>query len=829
MKTAFRKNFVLRILAITCFTFPSLVTQCQTVTFDWAKRFGSPGLEFGISLVIDSNKYVLSAGHFHNTIDFDPGAGVFNLTAVSYNDMYILKTDTAGNFIWAKQIGGPGLSGVFLNLMTADAVGNLYFSGTFQSTVDFDPGPGIHNVTAINGVNTFILKLDRDGNFIWVKTLVTNGNPEISVNDPNDVVIIGEFTGTVDFDPGPGTYNANTGSALIDDIYVLKLDMNGNFVWMKQLHGNAQNTVGVAPVRMDPAKNIYIAGTFTQTIDFDPGTNTTNLTSAGLTDMFILKLDKDGNFVWVKQVGGTGDDGAAVMELDLTNNICIAGSFAGATDFDSGSGSYILTAPATNPNTFILKLDINGNFIFARQFVSSDQHTFVTSMALDWNNDIYLHGNYGGVLGSFTDFDPGPGTFFLYNGSIFITKLNSAGNFQWAKPLISTGSFAIYISDIKTDILKNVYSLGSFYGTVDFDPDPPVYPLTSVGNTDIYLHKMSQCRNTLNTIAASSCSNYTLNGITYTSSGTYYQMLPNAVGCDSIIALNLTILKVSTLIKASVCQGEFYGSYGTTGIYVDTFMTASGCDSIRTLDLTVNNDPHPYLGNDTGVCSGRSILLNPGNFSSYSWDNGTTAPTLNVSNPGIYWVIVKDVNNCAATDSINISPGVSPVIKAQRSNDINCNFSSAVLSVSGAAAYTWSPAIGLDNIHSANPVASPAVTTKYFVTGQDQNGCEGKDSITVAVVSGGRINQFYMANSFTPNGDGVNDCYGINYSGSMLTVEFIIYNRWGEKVFSTNNPSNCWDGLYKSKKPEPGAYVYYIKGNTSCGPIEKKGTFILIR
>ena len=86
-----------------------------------------------------------------------------------------------------------------------------------------------------------------------------------------------------------------------------------------------------------------------------------------------------------------------------------------------------------------------------------------------------------------------------------------------------------------------------------------------------------------------------------------------------------------------------------------------------------------------------------------------------------------------------------------------------------------------------------------------------------------------MPNSFTPNGDGKNDCFGIKFWGVILQLEFFIYNRYGENVFYTSDPYQCWNGLYKSNKPLPGNYVYYIKAKTTCGIVEKKGNVLLIR
>ena len=86
-----------------------------------------------------------------------------------------------------------------------------------------------------------------------------------------------------------------------------------------------------------------------------------------------------------------------------------------------------------------------------------------------------------------------------------------------------------------------------------------------------------------------------------------------------------------------------------------------------------------------------------------------------------------------------------------------------------------------------------------------------------------------MANAFTPNGDGLNDCFGIKNWGVITELQFLIYNRWGELVFSTTNPTACWDGNFKGQPSILGNYVYYIKANTLCGKIERKGNLALIR
>jgi gliding motility-associated-like protein len=156
----------------------------------------------------------------------------------------------------------------------------------------------------------------------------------------------------------------------------------------------------------------------------------------------------------------------------------------------------------------------------------------------------------------------------------------------------------------------------------------------------------------------------------------------------------------------------------------------------------------------------------------------------------------------------------------QRPEPVTCN---------RADQYLWSPASTLNNSSVADPVAMPQTTTDYIVEGIDVSGCKGYDTITVKVDN---VNKggYLMPNAFTPNSDGLNDCYGIRYWGVIQDLEFSIYNRWGERIFFTQTPGQCWNGTYKGIKQDSGVYVYMIKAKTNCeSEVFRKGTFVLVR
>ncbi|MFN8289602.1 MAG: gliding motility-associated C-terminal domain-containing protein [Chitinophagaceae bacterium] len=784
---------IYKYLLIAQFTFSfSANADAQNIQMEWVRGLGSSENDEGRALVIDSNKAVIVAGEFRRTVDFDAGPGTFMLTSLGAQDIFITEYDSSGNFRWAKSFGG--VPDEYILDMKMDKQGNLILTGIFQSAVDFDPGPGVYTLTTATS-NTFILKLDNNGNFIWAKQLAVQ-NCILDVDHADNIFLAGEFGGTKDFDPGPGTFQMTGASAIWTDMFVEKLDNNGNFIWAKQVRNVGDGQHQQFGLESDPAGNIFFAGAFNNTLDFDPGAPVVNLTPVAFNDGFILKLDGQGNFAWVRQIGGAQEDKVFGLEVDDNGNVFSTGMFAQTVDFDPGPGTYPLTS-AGPWSCFISKLDGAGNFVWAKGLQGTGE-SIGQCLAIDSSGNVYV----SGMAHYPADFDPGPGTYTVPDGMLFTEKLDPAGNFRWAASYTSTTClFSSIYSAIKVDIMKNVYFTGSYPCTVDFDPNLPVYNMTPNSNSwDAYIHKLSQCRNTLQVIDAGSCGDYTLNGKTYSATGTYYQTLTNSTGCDSIIELNLTVSgkltqqalsvcdqylwnghlltssgiyrdtfhlpsgcdsiaeltltinKIQTDLDASACDSyNWNGSLLThSGIYTDTFSAASGCDSIVNLSLTIKQNPQPYLGKDTILCKGDKIVLSPGTFSSYLWNDNSANPVLQITNAGTYWVRVTGANQCEGTDSVKVA---------------------------------------------LSSVCPP----------------------------------FFIPTGFTPNGDGRNDVFKPIISAPVTDYRFSIFNRWGQKIFQADNTGSGWDGKIQGVRQDPAVFVYLVEFSFRGMPFLFKGTFALIR
>ena len=275
----------------------------------------------------------------------------------------------------------------------------------------------------------------------------------------------------------------------------------------------------------------------------------------------------------------------------------------------------------------------------------------------------------------------------------------------------------------------------------------------------------------------------------------------------------------------------------STRFYV-TVSDNTGCTNTSSVLVAVRPRTVFHSPKDQAICKGGSVTLSSANSAkdNYSW---TPTPSLdNPSSPAplaspdvttVYTLAISDP--VCHTDSllsliVNIKP--APQVVAQKANDIDCMIGTSQLNASGALSYLWIPANGLNDPRIADPMAIIDTTTQFIVQGTGLNGCTGYDSVIVKVTETGK-SLFALPNAFTPNGDGHNDCFGIQRWGSVKVEEFSIYNRWGQRIFTTRNAGECWDGNFAGKPQETGAYVYVIKAKSFCGEITRTGTVMLIR
>ncbi|MBI2424053.1 MAG: hypothetical protein HYV27_14580 [Candidatus Hydrogenedentes bacterium] len=325
-----------------------------TGNYVWARKFGSTQIDQGFGVTADTSGNVIATGGFRGTADFDPGAGTANLTSTNTNtqDVYVVKLNSTGDYQFAVKMGGNAPD--YGQDIVTDGSENIYITGYIQGTADMDPSASTANLVSAGVQDSFVAKLSSTGAYIWAQRMGSTGVDTgygIELDSAGNVYTTGNYVGTVDFDPGAGA--ANLTSLGVEDAYIQKLDSSGLYVWAKSI-GGAASDIGYA-IALDSAANVFAAGYFNGTVDFDPGAGAANLTSAGGTDIFLLALDTDGNHVWSKAMGGTSADTGYGVGVDGQDNVYSTGNFQGTADFDPRTGTVNLTSAGTY-DVFVSKL-----------------------------------------------------------------------------------------------------------------------------------------------------------------------------------------------------------------------------------------------------------------------------------------------------------------------------------------------------------------------------------------------------------------------------------------------------------------------------------------
>ena len=230
--------------------------------------------------------------------------GRIDMTATNINadtDAFVAKFDADGNLLWNEQVGGSSAdegTGIAL-----DSRGNVLIAGDFRGTADFNPDSNrSFSLKSGGDFGEFVLKLDTNGGFVWADNFQvgrfggSNVNG-IAVDANDDVIVMGAFSGSVDFDPGKRKLNLPNAGGM--DVYVVKLDAAGQLAWARSMGGADNDGYFSGGIAVDGSGGIYVTGSFMQTATFGSQT----LTSAGDEDVFVAKLDASGNFVWAVRRG----------------------------------------------------------------------------------------------------------------------------------------------------------------------------------------------------------------------------------------------------------------------------------------------------------------------------------------------------------------------------------------------------------------------------------------------------------------------------------------------------------------------------------------------
>ncbi|HAW51768.1 MAG TPA: hypothetical protein DCX54_05475, partial [Flavobacteriales bacterium] len=351
----------------------------QSGAFDWAGKLRTDSTFNIFDTHVDEHSNFYLTGGFTGNVDFDPSSGLSVLRSIGRMDIFIAKYDRNGNLKWAKQMISQDSSKFhYFNRMSGKAIltdknGNIYYTGTFYGTVDFDPGSGTDIRTATS-TDVFLSKLDSNGNLVWFSHFETilrggyNYSQAMTLDGKNHLLISGIFQGIIDFDPGPGIDTISSPkykNQYSEATYICKYDLNGNHIWAKRI-GALYGHCGVITMNSDTLSNVYLGGSFWGKVDFDPDTGTFigEATPGASSSGFLTKLDSNGYFSFAKifipnypDYNQSTNVGVTNINIKNNGNILLSGGFTGKVDFDPDTGKHYLYSHSDQNYLFIIELN----------------------------------------------------------------------------------------------------------------------------------------------------------------------------------------------------------------------------------------------------------------------------------------------------------------------------------------------------------------------------------------------------------------------------------------------------------------------------------------
>ncbi len=623
--------------------------------------------------------------------------------------------------------------------------------------------------------------------FTWAKQMGGVGASIYCYSTKTDlsgnVISVGIFSNTVDFDPGPGTFTMTPPTSTWD-IFILKLDGNGDLVWAKQIGGASNNDIAYE-LFVDQAGNSYFTGKFGSSVDFDPGPSAFVISAFGGDDFYAEKLDANGNFVWAKVLSSAGNDFGQDICVDISGNVFIAGRVTGNVDVDPGPPVVIMNF--SGAATLLLKLDNAGNFLYGKKIDGAPgSQTTPRAVITDAVGNVFVAGDYLGNV----DFDPGPSMYTLTPGGPanfdgFLEKIDAAGNFAWAASINGNGGpKAIY--DIQVDKNNDLYAVGFFSTTVDFESGPGVTALTNLGSYDAFLLKYSNSGNfnfvkafagagteVALEIAKDGYNNMYIagyfagtvdfdpspltNSLNATSTNPFIVKLDTASNYVWAVQYGGTGLEVPLSISCDQNSNVYTAGYfNSNPIDFDPGVGTFTASPFGTYDGFVHKlngcsaPPNPVdvsLAGAHGICAQNATTLNVGGIGTFNWYASPTSttiintgssfitPTLSV---GMYTYYVN-ATTCTLSPmrtAITVSVDNPPVLSLSTSSAMICAGVTVAISATGANTYSWNSG-GTTSVI----IVSPVLSTVYIVTGYNGN-CASTSSIAQSVAWCSGIEEF---------------------------------------------------------------------------------------
>ena len=597
------------------------------------------------------------------------------------------------------------------------------------------------------------------------------------IGTDGSIYIAGTFNNTVDFDPGINTFNmTSTAGSGYADIFIAKYTNNGAFVWAFQIGNTIVDyfTSWQLNLEINSQNNLFLYTSSCVTIqsDFNPNPNITTNPNGSTC---LASYNSNGELLWLKSFGSY--HWAHSLCIDNQNNIIITGStphaglsFTPSITFESGNSNSTLTGYCS----FITKFSSSGNFIFTKKLSAG---IYFNKAITDDLNNIILTGYNSSQFsnsGTSVDFDPSSNNTNITNHldkSLFLVKYNTDGNLLWVNAfqnIIST-NVEEYGNDILTDASNNIYLIATFKGQVDLDFSTNTIlltsPLTSGGYfPSDFVVKYSSTGSYANHIQDNMKSGFVDNNNNlYTVAYTELKKYNSSFNLQASKSLNGSTLENVKLINSNnlVLYGYFTNKVDINPDSDTLWLYSSGINQYpqNSYDFFIVKffqTPSVIKKSlNQNICKNDSVKLfiESGGTApfNYQWKrngnniNGANSdvyiiPNANTSHEGTYTCeITNDYGQVISGPievkivSLSLNAGSDKIACKGSAIQLQALGNSNYSSISGSLSYMWSPTIGINNQNISNPVAVLDSSIKYVVTLSDQIGCSIKDTININI------------------------------------------------------------------------------------------------
>lgn len=848
----------------------------------WVYKFGGTGDNEGLGIDYSNGSLIFTGVVTNGPFTFNHSGGATNINGLGAADIFLASITTNGLLNYVKILGGTG-NDIGFKPRVDPANGQIYLTGYFSGTADFNPDPAqTATLNSAGGTDIFVARFLNNGSYSNAFR-VGGAFDDAGIGlilDNGSFIISGYFSDlNVDFDPTTGTRILNTNGNF--DAFLAKYAWN-NIVQL------CTGSLGDPVVKIDfgtgnnPAPDLpSIVPGASSTLSFI-AVNGNPATPTPIDGQYTITNNIPSNAAWFSgQPDHTPNDVNGRMAFYNSQEIAGLEFYKQTVTGLCGGTTYEFAAWIANCLNPAALNGVDPDITFVIESSTGlTLGTFNTgpiseSTTLQWNQ-------YGFYF-----------TLPATESAVVLKMINNAvgGIAQPGNDLAIDDITFRPCGPKLTASFSTVQQVDTFE-TCEGQP-VNLYSLLSVGYNNPSYRWQTSTDNLLWIDAPNSgFTNFTVTAAPSTNYYYYRAVAADGTNINSLncrIVSNTLVLKVNAAPQGSlkgdtICintpghftftalqgQAPFTITYrdpsGTVFVQPNvaataTFATpnpvtantvftllsirdANGCERLAnfndpTITISLRQVVFQAPTATQTTCQNTAVSLsgNNGNNYRYLWSpatylNDPTAqnPVSTPANTITYTLrLTEPVCNTDSNFQVTVNVNPNPVITVQKTNDINCKQDFAQLNATGGNTYSWSPATGLNSTTIANPIATPPVTTTYTVKATNSLGCNSTETVTVSVDYSTGKSIFEVPNAFTPNNDGRNDCFGIRNWNTVTILDFSVYNRWGQLVFTTKNRAKCWDGRVNGVLQPTGGYTYVIRTSSPCGNVEKKGVVMLIR